>query len=491
MDCIEHIIFTSSDNDIADRCRVLAASPGIGQADLQELAAWGPSPGSLLESADGRASMNFHPLPSGAFCVSRSTPAGGECGGGEFGGRADRRVQTHSLVVPPTVLAQAANNPMALWRAAAASESSAAQGNTSHSLNAIRLPECTAAADADVLAQLCVSLGADWMATLVQAALDAVTLAIVGGPPAEQVVEGLLQCLPPACRTEFSFSTGLAFSSRRPFRVVVFPADSVERQRVERLYNVAVLAISGTPAAEFAPIESWPRFIQRAMRSGQFTFLANCLARQSTALSLADLPALGLEMLEQLDALPGGQTFLSASPDDPPILSASTADTSRSESQGDPLNTPPVRRQRDAQRWSVAHGPERRSAASPPEERANPKADAVLPVEQVRPASCRREPRESLPSEHLDLGNHQLLEKLERLDDAVFDAIAGDDAALEKLKQIWPQLCAELSQPLLAESQEHYLRRAVTAWERGAKGDAPRSPQAAVQLLDVLATLFG
>ena len=130
---------------------------------------------------------------------------------------------------------------------------------------------------------------------------------------------------------------------------------------------------------------------------------------------------------------------------------------------------PPIRRPRDDQRWTVAHGPEQRGSG-PPEEKGEAKG---------------------FPAEHLDLGDHELLEKLDRLDNAVFEAIAGDATALENVRQLWPQLSKELARPLLAESQEHYLRRAVSAWETGAKGDAPRDPQAAVQLLDVLATLFG
>ena len=108
---------------------------------------------------------------------------------------------------------------------------------------------------------------------------------------------------------------------------------------------------------------------------------------------------------------------------------------------------PPIRRQRDDQRWSVAHGPERRGSA--PEEKGDGE------VEQ--PAPCRRESSDGLPAEHLDLGDHELLAKLERLDDAVFDAIAGDPQALDNVRRLWPQLCQELAQPLLAESQEHYF----------------------------------
>jgi hypothetical protein len=509
MDRIEQAILTSAATDGASGCHVVASSPGVRPTDLRELAAWGPPHGALLESAGQDASLIFHPLPSGAHGISRSVPAGRHDGGG--GGP---RVCTHCLVVPPRVLAQFANNPLALWRAAAANGSVPAIQEIPRPLEALRLPGRAAAVDTALLARLCASPGPDWMAALLQAALDSVTLAIVGGPPAEHVVEGLIQCLPPACRTEFSFSTGQAFSSRRPLRIVVFPADSGERWRVERLYNVTTLAISGAPPAEFTHLDAWPRLIHRALRSGDLPFLASRLGRPSKGVSLADLPAFGLQMLEELDAPAGGQIFLSASADAEPWSSASVvpdgdaaagteagspADVLSSSPRGDPSTVPPVRRERGAKRWTVAHGPERRGFAPPKDESSEDEPhsagpapqDAAPPAEQRRPAACHREPRGCPASEHLDLGNREVLEKLERLDDAVFDAIAGNVTALEALKRLWPQLCQELAQPLLAESQEHYLRRAVSAWEEAANGDAPRNAQAAVQLLDVLATLFG
>jgi hypothetical protein len=478
MDCIDQAIFTSAETDRASGYHVVAASPGVRETDLRELAAWGPSHGSLLESASQGASLNFHPLPSGAHSISRTARAGWE-----YSGRGGARVYTHCLVAPPRVLAQFANNPLALWRAAVANGSVPTYEEIPHSLEALRLPGRAAAVDTALLAQLCANPGAEWMATLVQAALDSVTLAIVGGPPAEHVVEGLIQCLPPECRPEFSFSTGLRFSSRRPFRIVAFPVDPAERRRVERLYNVAVLDLSGDPPAEFSPAASWPRFICRALRSGRLSFLAGRLGRQSRGVSLADLPAFGLQMLEELDA--------SALTD---AAAGARADDLQLSAQIDPPPVAPLRRERGQERWSVAHGPERRGSAPPGDEKraVGPASqDGAPPAAGRRPASCRREPRGCPPSEHLDLDNREVLEKLERLDDAVFEAIAGSAAALEDLKRLWPQLCKELAKPLLAESQEHYLRRAVSVWEEGVKPDAARDPQAAVQLLEVLATLFG
>jgi len=478
MDWIEQAIFTSAETDRASGYQVVAASPGICEADLRELATWGPSHGALLESAWNSASLNFHPLPSGAHCVSHTTPAGWE-----YSGRGVR-VYTHCLVVPRQVLARFANNPFALWRAAVANGSVQVYQEIPHRLEPVSLPGRAAVVDTSLLAQLCANPGAEWMAAMVQAALDSVSLAIVGGPPAEHVIAGLINCFPPEVRVEFSFSTGLTFSSRRPFRVVALSADRSEQRRVERLYNVAVLELSGDPPGEFTPVESWPRFLRRTLRSGRLSFFANRLAGHATGLSLQDLPAFGLQLLEELDA--------STLKDDPPEEEVAVQETTERlkivaetevQAADEPFAAPdeplaaessqpaaaPPGRVRDGRRWSVAHGPDRRSS--------------------IPPARTRR--GKAPPSQHLDLGNRAVLEKLERLDDLVFDAIAGKAAALEQLKQIWPQLCEELEDPLLAESREHYLRHALWAWEQSGRDDGTRNPNAAVQLLEVLCTLFG
>ena len=103
---VEQAIFTSVDTDRAAGYQIAARSPGVCEADAQELAVWGPSHDAMLDSGPEAESFNFHPLPSGAHCISRTMPAGWEYGGGR------QRVCTHCLIVPPEVLARFGNNPV-------------------------------------------------------------------------------------------------------------------------------------------------------------------------------------------------------------------------------------------------------------------------------------------------------------------------------------------------------------------------------------------
>src|SRR5262249_51334710 len=60
----------------------------------------------------------------------------------------------------------------------------------------------------------------------------------------------------------------------------------------------------------------------------------------------------------------------------------------------------------------------------------------------------------------------EVRELLERLDDAVFDALGGCQAALAKTRMLWPEIVATLGAELVDESREQYLRYAVELTRR-------------------------
>ena len=110
---VEQAIFTSAQTERSAGYQLVASSPGVCDADARELAMWGPSHDSLLEEGLDAVSVNFHKLPSGAFCVSKTTPAGSE-----YSGRRGPAVYTQCLVVPADGLERFSNNPFALLTAA-------------------------------------------------------------------------------------------------------------------------------------------------------------------------------------------------------------------------------------------------------------------------------------------------------------------------------------------------------------------------------------
>ena len=298
---IEQAVFTSIESDAAAGYAVVARSPGVCEEDARELAVWGPSHDSMLDSSPAAESYNFHPLPSGAWCISRSVPVGGECHAG------GQRVYTQCLVVPPEVLLRFGNNPFALMHAASADglwqvgseirqgDDEAGQvGNLSYvsRLEPLVLTAGGAApVDQALLAFLAADPGPENVATMVQTARHAVCLALGCRPSPTPLIAGLFSCLPPECRLEFSFSTGLKFSPRRPFRIVALSGDPAERCWIANYSNVAVLELRGGKTPPPTPIDGWARLIRQTLSTGHIPFLAAQVSKRRFHLTPADLPA--------------------------------------------------------------------------------------------------------------------------------------------------------------------------------------------------------
>jgi len=428
---VEQAIFTSIETDVASGYRLAAQSEGLCEADARELHVWAPASDALLDTSPEAESLNFPPLPSGTYGLTRTVQAGWEQGGG-------RRMFTHCLVVPAEVLARFANNPLAI------SQSISQRGlwrnplQPAAPLKPLSISGGAAPVDQSLLQLLVEQVGSKAMALLVQAARDAVCLAISAACPIERLLAGLFSCLPPQCRLEFSFSTGLKFSPRRPYRLLMLASDPAERAWTANYPNVTTLEL-GPEMPKSMLLDGWSLLVERALAADRIAFLAAQLSKRRFDLGLDDLPALGLQLLESLD---GSQLRGEAPTDRQP--------------RANPL----------------AHAAHRQFAKSAES------ASATLSAQTA-------------PSAEIGLQSPEILEKLEYLDDLVYEAISGHAGSLEQLRTAWPKLLAELGEPMLSESREQYLRYALSVWQECSESDGIRNPSKAIQALDVLCLLFG
>ena len=436
---VRQAIFTSVRSDRTADYQIVAASPGIDDSDCRELAAWGPSHDALLDSGPGAASVNFFPLPSGSFCISRTTPM--EKGLHRRGGR----TYTHCLIATPEALRQFDNHPLVLLDAALPEARRQMPQELPARLDRLDIPEAASAGGTASLAELTAQVGPAPLAMLVQAALTSVGLAVRGPVAAERLIRGLLDCLPVDCRTAISFSTGLKFSPRRPFDVYALPDNGGRREWLVQRPGTTALDLGHDPASAHLLVHEWARLIYRLLLSGSFAFLSAELARPRPDLALADLPALGLQLLEEFESAtaPRPRRARPACPTRP------TADSKRAAGLG---------------KGDSPHLPERPSGC----------------FAQMGP----------VPLSELDAESPEVVARLEALDDAVFDAMRGNTAALADLRRLWPALRIELGDALLAESREHYIGRALSLWQEPANIEGDRDPGRAVCALEVLCVLF-
>jgi hypothetical protein len=448
---IEQAIFTSAHASGRGGYQLVAQSPGVDETDLRELSARGPAHGSLWESGDDAVSVNFFPLPSGAYCISKTTPARQESSG-----RDGLAIYTQCLVAGQQTLASFSNNALALLGAAFAQGYLRVLENIPDDLEPFRLHGRTAVVDEALVGQLLNDPGVTWLQAVVEAALSAASVALIVPAHAPRLVAGLINCLPLECRLEFSFSTGLKYSPRRPFRIVCLGGQPAEQRRLAQRYGLTVVEVSGKPPKEFTATAGWGGFVASGIAAGKTAFLSEQLSLARPGLKVADLAPLGNQLLELMAARGCG---------------SAEAKKSERNDRGERLMVAVAAAPAEARRADAAHA---RFASLVEASRATVQADWPADPAQVVGAQCP-----------------QALETLELLDDTVFEAIAGKRGALDQLRRLWPQVLKQVGPALLEESREQYLRHALRVWKECIDGDQIRNPSVALATMEVICLLFG
>lgn len=453
MSLVEQAVFTSAETSHTAGYQLVARSPGISDADSRALSMWGPSHGSLLKSDRQSWSINFHGLPSGNFCVSRTTGSGNE-----YSGRGTR-IYTQCLVVSPETLEQFANSPFALVRAASGSGLLKQHERVPAALEPAQLVGRTPAVNPAVLSRARRELGAEASARLVQAALRCTSLVVFGTPFGELAVATLINCLPPAFRPEFTFSTGLRSSARRPFRVLAVGHDAEQRRRARQSDEATLVDFSSEPAKQFPPADGWARAIQRILDTGRTSLLIRWFDGHASLSSLDQLNVAGLELLEELEgnvAVPASIAFDAPLRDEANITDAEQVTPAPTDSTKSPRPS--------AQLAHAAHS-------------------------QFQGVSAKQD-RTPGPSRRLAAEHPEVVASLETLDDLVYNAIKGSASSLEQLQKTWPRIKAELGDDLLIQSREQYLRYALQVWDKCVEASGVRPTDRAVKALEVLCLLF-
>jgi hypothetical protein len=241
------------------------------------------------------------------------------------------------------------------------------------------------------------------------------------------------------------------------------------------------------------------------LKSGRTSWLAGRLSDRTADFAPEDLSALGLQLLEELDAssLAGrdaleDESDASAIPEDASTEDAleEDADYVPEPADGDSwLGELISRHLSDHEKAAAEESLPGRDDAPAHDTPSRPefvqRAHCPHPVfgEKVASASAAQS-QDPPPSVLLDPNDPEVLAKLEHLDDLVYEAIGGKAAAMRELQQYWPLVRQQLGNELLVESQEQYLRYALSTWTESIESDALREPAQAVHSLEVLCVLF-
>jgi len=273
---LDQAIFTSARSSNFEGYHLVAASEGVGDADRRALAVWGPSHGALRSEANESGSVNFFRLPGGDYCVSKTWHAGAE-----YSHRNGARVYTHCLIASAETMARFSNNPFFVLRAAIAGGHMRALEQPPDRLETLCLPGRSPVVDSALLSELIITPGAERIASLMHAACEPPQVAVVTDANAPQLIAGVISCLPLAERLDFSFTTGLEFSSQRPFRVFSFARSGAAQRELSRQCDATLWDVQQPHGS----LHGWAKEIASLLRENAIGELAQLLASQDVVSS--------------------------------------------------------------------------------------------------------------------------------------------------------------------------------------------------------------
>jgi hypothetical protein len=470
---IEQAIFTSVQTSTAAGYQLAATSPGISEADARELTAWGPSHDSLWEAGPAAASVNFFRLPSGSYCISQTEPAGAE-----YSQRRGLQIYTQCLVATAKDLAQFANNPLALLQAAVALGHVHVHEKIPKRLEPFSLVADGALIDRAWLAQLVRHPGPVWLGALLHTALASQAVGIVAGDRGPSLVAALINCLPVECRTEFSFSTGLRYSQRRPFRVICLPNARADNQRLQRQQLLTLLDLKSQPPT--GQLDGWAGFVSAMVHSGNSDYLADVLAIERPELAISQLDALGNESIQKLPAWRAARA--ASATKNPQADNSRSADATKAAPAAlatGPSSTGPLP---SADPWQRADGSHVRSgivSLAMAAQAAGDPAGAMGALEI-----------DETPSAELSRRAPAARKALERLEDAIFETLAGKRQARNELHSLWLEVVTRVGGSLVDAARQEYLRYTLSLWRQVASSNGMRNAACADQALEIICLLI-
>jgi hypothetical protein len=213
----EQAVFTSLTRRGKSGYHVVARSAGLSESEASTLATWSPSHGGLMVDGSNRASVNFYPLPSGRFVLSRTRE-----GRTEYSGRGGKQLYTHALILDAAKLRQAGFQPLAVYRDALALGYFHYQDDPAPVLRPVELSSLYPRRNGDATAPA-------FSRDLGMPAVDSIDARLDAGQPVVYpyagdrlaLAEFLIGRLPPDTVMRMSFSTSLHPSSVRPYRLTL------------------------------------------------------------------------------------------------------------------------------------------------------------------------------------------------------------------------------------------------------------------------------
>jgi hypothetical protein len=456
---VEQAVFTSARTSRLEGYQLVSTSAGITAEDARQLTIWGPAHDSLLRDDLSASSVNFHPISADKYCISRTI-----AGQSEYSARGGRQIYTHCLVIDRENFAKFANNPFRVLSAATASGELRIKTVYPPRMQTLKLFPVGKPVDFKLFEKSGTNGQPYRLTSWFEAALREPRIALTGYSSDEGLLAEFFNLLPVEVRPDFSFSKGLKYSQRRPFRILGLQDNVEERKRAVRQEAIRLVDLSHPPMEGDLHRHGWANWVLVALRSNLPASAINLMSQLRPELTLDELDDLGRKLQVKLTSMEEDEAALAQQLVEDGLETNEVAMTSGSE-ESPYMETPkPPSR-------VLGHAPHAKFAGSQ-QNVVSHQLEAESPALLI----------ESLTTSQRD--------KLLQLDHLVITSLSGRIDSLAQLQGLWPEIRDELSLEVRVEAQEHYLAFALSAWDRLNQTRNNRSPQLATTALDVLTLIF-
>jgi hypothetical protein len=216
----EQAVFTSLVRRGRGGYHLVSRSKGVDESEALALARWAPSHGALIVDENNRTSVNFHPMPSGRFALSRTC-----AGPPEYSGRGGCQLYTHFLIVDQAALESVGVHPFSIYRDAMALGCLLYQFDPKEVLEPVRLSQLHPRRDAASWADRAGELGLLKPRLVLNRLLSGQPTRVAYTGDRAALAECLIGMLPFQAVPSASFATSLLPSAVRPFALSLVGAD--------------------------------------------------------------------------------------------------------------------------------------------------------------------------------------------------------------------------------------------------------------------------
>ncbi|PHS09131.1 MAG: hypothetical protein COA78_12225 [Blastopirellula sp.] len=456
---VEQAVFTSARTTRQEGYQLVSTSPGITAENAHQLTIWGPAHDSLLRDDLSASSVNFHPISADKYCISRTI-----AGQSEYSARSGRQVYTHCLIIDRENFAKFANNPFRVLSAATASGEMRLKTVYPPRMQTLRLFPVGKPIDFKLFEKSRTNGQPYRLTSWFEAALREPRIVLTGYSSDDGLLAEFFNLLPVEVRPEFSFSTGLKFSQRRPFRILGLQANIEERKRAVRQEAIRLVDLSHPPMEGHLHRHGWANWVLVALRSNLPASAINLMSQLRPDLTLDGLDDLGRKLQVQLTSMEEdeaalAQQLLEEGPEGDEVVSASAS------------KSPPAKDTARQPFRILGHAAHTKFAGSQ-QNVVSHQLEADSPALLI----------EGLTSSQRD--------KLQQLDHLVITSISGRIDSLAQLQGLWPEIRNEIDPEIRLKVQELYLAFALSAWEKMNQTRPDRSLKLATTALDVLTLIF-